>query len=293
MTSRIALINPYFGSFPVWFPAFLLSCEYNRDITWIIPTDCEIPSNHPANVHFVKSSLTELKALADETLNISVSLDRAYKVNDIRPAFGLIYSNILAGYEFWGHCDLDVVWGDIRSFITDDLLDNYDVISARKHKICGHFTLYRNNDYINNLFQKSQHAESAFTQRSSYYFDEVGMTDVIETESSKGALKVYWPKFLLNYKDIPKDRGVSNLPKLLNHWRWEDGKLFEEGDKGGEVMYLHFMTWKKSMKDCFVDHITNNVNRFYVSYSHISDKRSPLPSRLLGLPMKKLFPSWY
>ena len=41
-----------------------------------------------------------------------------------------------------------------RAFITERRLENYDVISSRLGKIAGHFTLWRNNDFVNALFQR-------------------------------------------------------------------------------------------------------------------------------------------
>ena len=49
-------------------------------------------------------------------------------------------------YDFWGYCDIDLIFGNIRKFITDDILDKYDKILSR-----GHFTLFRNKDSINTI----------------------------------------------------------------------------------------------------------------------------------------------
>ena len=41
----------------------------------------------------------------------------------------------MVGYDFWGHCDMDLIWGDIRNFITEDVLSKYDkiIIQINKH----------------------------------------------------------------------------------------------------------------------------------------------------------------
>jgi len=41
---------------------------------------------------------------------------------------GLIFEDYVAGYDFWGHCDLDVVWGDIRKFLHTRILSDSDII---------------------------------------------------------------------------------------------------------------------------------------------------------------------
>ncbi|MEO1131626.1 MAG: DUF6625 family protein, partial [Cyanobacteria bacterium J06639_1] len=40
---KIALIVVWFGQWPIWFPAFLRSCELNPSVDWLIFTDCPKP----------------------------------------------------------------------------------------------------------------------------------------------------------------------------------------------------------------------------------------------------------
>jgi hypothetical protein len=48
------------------------------------------------------------------------------------PAFGDVFSAEVKNYDFWGHCDMDVIFGKVRSFMTADLLNKYDIITTRK-----------------------------------------------------------------------------------------------------------------------------------------------------------------
>ena len=66
----------------------------------------------------------------------------------------------------------------------------------------------------------------------------------------------------------------------------------EESNAGGEVMYLHFMTWKKTLKHMFVD-FSSGADDFYISYTHISHKKSPLPATFMGMPLYKWLPSFF
>jgi hypothetical protein len=211
---------------------------------------------------------------------LPVDLKRAYKICDIKSAFGDIFSEEVKNYDFWGHCDMDVIFGKVRSFMTADLLNKYDMITTRK-KIAGHFTLFRNNNYINNLYKKHDDYEMVFTSKGRYHYDENRITEVIQSELKAGAdLKVYWPNFLLNYK-IPRVK-PSIVPKSLNKWRWSNGKLYEEGKDGGEIMCFHFMTWKKTLNYCFFSY-ADDPSEFYISYTHISTKKSPLPAKFMSI----------
>lgn len=265
---KILLINPYFGALPFWMDAFLLSCEKNPGVEWLVPTDCQFPDSYPKNVRFIKTSLSDLCDRASEVTGVKIQFERPYKVCDIRPAFGLIYSEYVKDYDFWGHCDFDVIWGQISSYINDDVLRQYDIISSRKEMMSGHFSLYRNNGYINNLFRYHPIWERAMTEQISYYFDEVGMTEVVKMLN----LKVYWEKYLFNSTTSNRP---GNIPLRLNYWVWNDGKVYNVY-KNEEVMYVNFMNWKDWLIDsdiCFSD----SPGRFYLSFSHFSLKKALYP----------------
>ena len=53
-------------------------------------------------------------------------------------------------YDFWGFGDMDVVLGDIRKFITDDVLSKNDVIGH-----AGHMQIFKNCKEINELVLKT------------------------------------------------------------------------------------------------------------------------------------------
>ena len=46
--------------------------------------------------------------------------------------------------QFYGWCDTDLLFGDIRSVYTDEILARYDVLSTHADRISGHFALFRN-----------------------------------------------------------------------------------------------------------------------------------------------------
>ena len=132
--SKILLIIPYFGQWPLWFDAYLTSIKHNPTINWLCPTDCEIPEEHPENIKFLKTDLKRLNKHVNQVVGCNVPLTPR-KFCDLKPAYAEIFSDEIKGYDFWGFCDLDIIWGDIRKFITPELLSNYDIISSRKGAI--------------------------------------------------------------------------------------------------------------------------------------------------------------
>jgi len=80
-------------------------------------------------------------------MGFECNLDHPRKVCDYRSCLGFVFSEIVGPYDFWGYTDNDQIYGNIRAFITNDLLSKYDKIGK-----WGHFSLYRNTPAMNSLF---------------------------------------------------------------------------------------------------------------------------------------------
>jgi hypothetical protein len=265
----ICFVIVYFGKWPIWFPAFLHSCRTNSTVNWIIFTDCGSPGGHPSNVVFYYKTMRQIKELIMGKLGKYASLKDAYKICDYKPAFGVIFDDYLTEYEFWGHCDVDIIWGDIRRYITEEILDKYDIVSTRKGRMSGHCSLFKNTFKINRLFMRSSEFEEVTRQVKCRAFDEEGMSHLIARLALAGSIRVYWPKFLQNYA-YPKTDSPSTLPRYVNKYFWKKGKLFDgTGAAAAEILYLHFMTWKKTLTGCEFGYGAD-PKQFYISYCNIS-----------------------
>jgi hypothetical protein len=169
---QISFIIPYFGPWPDWFEFFLKSCSWNPSITWLIYCDNIIPQALPENVQLIKTSITELSSLISKQLGIIPQIHHPYKFVDFKPAYGLIFKDDLLNCDYWGYCDLDLVFGKINTFINTEFLEKYDVISPAKNFIPGHFALFRNTEKINNLFMDSPNWKYVMTDPKCFCFDE-------------------------------------------------------------------------------------------------------------------------
>lgn len=173
MTKSVIIITCYFGKFPWYFSYFLHSCLYNPSIDFFIITDNRTAIlNKPENVKIIYKTLKEIKTIASEKLGFTVNIDYPYKLCDFKPAYGFLFHEIIKGYDFWGQSDLDIIYGDIRGFITDEMLDNYDFISLRHDYTTGCFAIYRNNEKMNTFFMRSKDYKLVFSHPKHYCFDE-------------------------------------------------------------------------------------------------------------------------
>lgn len=148
MKNKVCIINAYFGKFPNYFQLFLNSCKYNKQFEWLIITDCTDKYNYPENVRVVYSSFENLVDRIKNKVNFKIEINNAYKLCDYRALYGIIFEEYLTDYSHWGHCDFDMIFGDLGGFITDEILGKYDKILTH-----GHLTIYKNNTKVNNYYK--------------------------------------------------------------------------------------------------------------------------------------------
>lgn len=167
----IALISVYVGSLPNWLPIWLNSCALNNDIDFYLITDHpqDVPYV-PANVRIVPMDFGEVRARFSSAVGLSVALPYAYKICDFKPIFGKAFQDIVRGYDFWGHVDMDMFFGRLRQFLTDDRLENYVRLYT-----AGHLSVFRNDDLGNSLYLLPNERldwRTVFTTPCYCHFDE-------------------------------------------------------------------------------------------------------------------------
>ncbi len=238
MSHSIAMVIVYFGAWPPWINFFVESCRSNASIDWFLITDCDPPENRPPNVHIETTSFADYKALVGEALGIRFDPQDSYKVCDVRPAFGVIHREMLKDYDFIGYGDLDVVYGDIRKFYDNDVLDTYSVLSTHPERLSGHFFLMRNSEPLVNAFRRVPDWDSLLSRGDHVHFDEDHFTRALKRLRSPSV------KFLF------QERYSSPDPCSSMRWYWRDGNLTNEfyfhamPHRG--FLYLHFAAWHSS-----------------------------------------------
>lgn len=245
---RIAVLLIYFGRLPWYFRFFQHSCAHNPHVDFILFTDASTGESLPPNLIVIPSSLGEIRKMASEKLGFPVALESAYKLCDFRPAFGLLFEDVLKDYEFWGHGDVDVIYGNIRAIITDTILDSYDIISVRKEFITGFFALYRNNEVNRYLFRQSRDYQKIFRDRTHYCFDECNFNHVpLKKGKSVFELKAeiqcatYVVKKLQLCSAVRAYFGTLVVEELVGGLRWSNGELYY---KENPILLFHLIFFK-------------------------------------------------
>jgi hypothetical protein len=263
LKNKPCFIVPYFGKWPKWFLVYLKTCAHNPEFNWIFYTNCRIPKKKPENALFIKASLREFNRLASKKLGFKIKINHPYKICDLKPAYGLIFEDYIKKPYFWGYTDIDLIYGKISDFITSELLKKYDIITANKKHVVGHFTLLRNTEKTNRLFEKSRDYKKIFQSNELYNFDESSFI---------------WDGFFLKEKTsgktesishvIKKEKRIKILAETFNKKipdekvKWEKGALRDY--LGNKRLYFHFKNLK-NRKQFLVKKDSLFHDRFYAN----------------------------
>ena len=239
----LAIVVVFVGRAPFYLPAFLVSCRANPDVQWLLYTDFPV-EGAPPNVQVIQTTLDQLRERFSAAVGVEVPL-HPKKICDLKPAYGAAFADALRGYDFWAHADMDVVWGDLRRFVSDERLAELDVFSSRPGKLSGHFTLFRNTDRINRLFERIPDMRLLMADKTHLKIDEKAMTTTLRRtvdHAPRGeAPRVYWEQELTTNADYQRSLGDGPEDAL---W-WRAGRTF--APDGRELMYVHFHKLKPHM----------------------------------------------
>jgi hypothetical protein len=245
--SSICLMRWWFGEFPDYMDCVLRSCAANPDIDWLILTDNRTPRKFPSNVRLKHTNLDELRAQFSAKLGFPVNLPDSHALHTLKPAFGFLFEEQLKGYGFWGYCDFDMIFGDLRKFLREDILAAHEKILGR-----GHLTLYRNGERANHAFKLDcpgvTNYRDAFQSGEPKQFDEWRGINLIFRYHN---IPQFHDEFIVDvlpptsYK-IKRFEGtaIRNYPAQVFYWH--KGRIFhahyncDRGIVDDEYAYIHF-----------------------------------------------------
>lgn len=285
MKNNICFIVPYFGTFPSYFNLFLKSCENNKDFEWLIFTDNKDYYDYPSNVKKIELTFQECKIIVQNKFkDFMISLDNPKKFCDYKPAYGYIFEDYLKNYNFWGYCDVDLIFGDLKKFITDDILNQYDRLFS-----LGHLSLYKNNKKINEMFMKKINSKYRYKEvyqaKNMCVFDEWSRESVnyiflennisIFFKNVIADINPYNYSFNLTYFDISKKMWITDRIKN-SIFKWDEGRIiriWENKNKIEEKEYMYIHIQKRNMKNQIKN---ERKNSFYIvpnEFIQFSEKR--------------------
>ena len=274
---KIAIIVTYFTELPSYFQAWLRSAENNPDIEFFLFCVGDVKTTAP-NIHVEKTTLKREVLRAEEALGERITgIQGGYKFCDMRPLFGLIYQKYLVGFDFWGFSDIDLVLGNMRDFLTDDILEKYE-----RFYEWGYFSVFKNNEKINHLldlegsiYSKDEIFRSVEKVNADEHF---GLNRICTLNKIKWYKELDYADFWVCYSDLWLWKGRSNYDHQVFYW--ENGQLYRAYiDENGHVQtnqYI-FMHWQKrnpKVRDGRLE-----CDSFFITSTDIIPKETGIPDK--------------
>lgn len=268
----IIYIIPYFGKLPKSIDMWLLSCKMNPTVDWLIFTDDKSEHDYPENVKVKYCTFDEFKQRIQDNYDFKVNIYKPWKLCEFKPTYGEIFAEEIKGYDFWGHCDMDLIWGDIRHFITDEILDEYDRIGP-----LGHSTIYRNTHEVNTRYKEEVDGlityKEAFMSDKGCSFDEEVITALYTALNKKqytvinfANLHPFTSSFYLVDFDDESESYKNNRQAIV----WKNGKIFRYYNYNGKLYtdeeFMYFHTFMRPIKYRIDSYDENNV---YIAYPDV------------------------
>jgi hypothetical protein len=162
---------------------------------------------------------------------------------------------------------VDLLFGDIRSFYTDEVLSRSEVLSTHAHRISGHFALFRNTPRNRGIYKRIYAWESALRNPEFVGIDEHGITNAylmtvfdrfnekfglnVENAVTRWAARRRRRGLLLEERYttpfVPRPWLDGTLDSAQpDVWYYRDGHVTNVRDGAREFIYLHFMNFRSS-----------------------------------------------
>lgn len=290
MKNKVVFIIPYFGKFPNYFHLWMISAAANLEFDFIIYTDENVEKYEDKyeNISFKKTSFREFSNTLKSVFEFKAVLNSPYKLCDYKPVYGKALADDISEYDFWGHCDIDMILGDLKHYINDEILDKFDKIYN-----LGHMTLYRNTDRINNLYRSVHNYKDCFSYKYVYQTNFPTAYDEIGTKYGFGLSVICERMGIKNYisldfADILPDNYEFELAytagERIDYFIYNSGKVYGiYKNKQKEFAYVHLQ--KRKLKI-----IKREYGRlYYISPVGFRDKLQDAKDDIDSVKFKKSF----
>ena len=158
------------------------------------------------------------------------------------------------------------MYGDLRHFLTNNLLEAYDIFSFRPEYLTGSLTIFKNEKKMNHLFMQSRDYKTVFSQGEYFNFDECNflfvplwggkaieavpcgvesMTHVVRKKTKANYLKAYFD--------------FNLIEGTVGSVKWYNGRIFYK-NKFEAILY-HLLKFKDHYKHkCRKVHLQINTS---------------------------------
>lgn len=156
----IKLILPWVGELPWYWPLFKASVKHSGVELVLVRGNAE---------YFRRRVEEGLPGIA------RCGLQDGYKLCDLKPMYGRIFAAEIGDADYWAFGDCDLVYGRMmRSWLNRMTDESVDVACVRKDWTSGPFTLMRNCEKVNSLYERAVNWREVVECPQHCGFDELG-----------------------------------------------------------------------------------------------------------------------
>lgn len=249
MSVDVKIVSVYFGKLPGWMQLWFDSCSWNPEFTWVFITDSDTEKYRiPINVRVINSELTEIKSIFQKHLGFNIALDNPYKLCDYRAIYWLILDHYGIKCDFWGWCDIDVVFGNLGKFLDASLFNKYDRILCLGHLSLVRYSYMNNRTYL--LPSKTHNYRKVFTNSINVGFDEhYGLTEIwrmneLNQYDNENIVADIDPQFVPLVLTIPQNNLFNQAFYIANGRVVQVGLNLLGRFVSKEYAYMHFQKRK-------------------------------------------------
>lgn len=218
----------------------------------------------------------ELKERIQSKFDFEIKITEPHKLCDYKPAYGYIFEEYLEDTDYWGHCDIDTILGNLDFFLSDLLKRDYVKLFC-----LGHMELYKNTYENNRTFmlpigERYLYKES-FSSSKTTVFDECGSG----AENINDIFK-YYDKPVYT-KDLSMNCSVVPTRFVRVTYYAENDSFCTEKTK--DALYIFD---KGNLFRLYKDARTNKIIREDFLYIHLQLRKMKFDSHILSERFKIL-----
>jgi len=217
---------------------------------------CETPPpfSLPENVRCRPITREELLHRLNSVTDLDIRSISGHKLCDFRPFFGLAFADQVSEFEFWGFCDMDLMFGDLSSVLTARELEATDIFTAHDSQLAGHFSFFRNTGAINEAAFRIDNWRVKCSQPDTCLLEELDFPKALRLDRSlrwacpealDRELEKKFCSFGVTFDFLGAVAHTKSASPALVRWRDGRAHFADASGRDSEVLYVHFMGLKR------------------------------------------------
>lgn len=188
----IHLLSLCYGELPSWIDKFIERIN-SQDVSLKCTCLGDVELESKDNFNFVRLSARDLCERVSKLVDVCCKKSTSVAFSDFRPAFGDLFSDIIQDCDWWGWCDLNVVFGQLSNFVFPSTLTEYDVITISPIFLSRSLTLLKNTQKVNLTYKTASFRDSMLRQGYTG-FDKIDFS-AIARERLACCFPIGWEKY--------------------------------------------------------------------------------------------------